>query len=424
MEQLLVSGEKKLDGAVTVHGAKNSALPILAAAILVKGECIIHNCPRLSDVLEAINILKGLGCKAELEGNTAVVDASTISGYSIDEQTMRSMRSSIIFLGALVSRMGIAQVYYPGGCEIGTRPVDLHINSLRSMGVTVEEKGSAICCKADKIYGTKIILPFPSVGATENIIIASVMAKGRTTIINAAREPEISDLADFLNHCGARIYGAGEGTIEIEGVSSLHPAQHDVIPDRIVVSTYMAAAAITGSTVTVNNVVPTHVAPVFPAFNQMGCRIYLSASSLKLEAPHRLKRISTIKTMPYPGFPTDSQPIIAAVLCKAKGTSVIQENIFENRFRYISELKRFGTDIEVNDNLAVINGVKEFHAANVNATDLRGGAALVIASLAADGISRVNCVNYIDRGYENIEKSLSQIGADIKRITYEKQKDE
>lgn len=424
MEQLVINGGNKLCEAVKVHGAKNSALPILASAILVRGECIIHNCPQLSDVKEAINILKSLGCRAELKDNTAVIDASEITDYSIDEKAMRSMRSSIIFLGALVSRTGNAKVYYPGGCEIGTRPVDLHISSLRELGVAVDEKGSAICCKADGLSGAKIILPFPSVGATENVIISSVMAKGRTTLINAAREPEISDLADFLNHCGAKIYGAGEGTIEIDGVSKLYPTEHYVIPDRIVASTYMSACAITGSQITIENIVPTHLAPIFPTFSEMGCRLYLSGNSLRLEAPARLRKIKTVKTMPFPGFPTDSQPVIAAALSTARGTSVIQENIFENRFGYISELNRFGTDIEVNEKIAVINGVKKLHASNVNATDLRGGGALVVAALAAEGRSVISRINYIDRGYENIEGALKDLGADIKRITYEKTKEE
>lgn len=419
MDIFKIEGGTALHGRVKLHGAKNSALPILAAAILIKGECIIHNCPDLSDVRTTVRILKNLGCVVKRDGDTLSVNSENICSSDIDEQMMRTMRSSIIFLGSLVSRTGKASIYYPGGCEIGTRPVDLHLKALNSLGAVVCENGSSIVCTAPSLTGTKIILPFPSVGATENIIIASAISKGRTTIINPAREPEISDLADFLNHCGARIYGAGETTIEIEGVDNLFPCEHTIIPDRILASTYMSAAAITGSEIIIDDIRPTHLSPVFPIFSEMGCKLYLNGSSLKIQAPKRLKRVRMIKTMPFPGFPTDSHSPVVSALTAAKGTSVLQENIFENRFRYVSELNRFGADIQVNDKLAVINGVKRLHGANVNATDLRGGAALVIAALGAEGESAVNYVYHIDRGYERLEKALSDLGADIKRINNE-----
>lgn len=419
MDIFKIEGGTTLHGRVKLHGAKNSALPILAAAILIKGECIIHNCPDLSDVRTTVRILKNLGCVVKRDGDTLSVNSENICSSDIDEQMMRTMRSSIIFLGSLVSRTGKASIYYPGGCEIGTRPVDLHLKALNSLGAVVCENGSSIVCTAPSLTGTKIILPFPSVGATENIIIASAISKGRTTIINPAREPEISDLADFLNHCGARIYGAGETTIEIEGVDNLFPCEHTIIPDRILASTYMSAAAITGSEIIIDDIRPTHLSPVFPIFSEMGCKLYLNGSSLKIQAPKRLKRVRMIKTMPFPGFPTDSHSPVVSALTAAKGTSVLQENIFENRFRYVSELNRFGADIQVNDKLAVINGVKRLHGANVNATDLRGGAALVIAALGAEGESAVNYVYHIDRGYERLEKALSDLGADIKRINNE-----
>ncbi len=415
MEKFKISGAKKLGGEVTVHGAKNSALPILASTLLVKGESVIHNCPDLSDVRATLNILKSLGCKVKRENDTVCVDATNANKNTIDEKVMRTMRSSIIFLSALLARMGSASIYYPGGCEIGVRPIDLHLKALKDLGVNVEVNGSSIKCKSNSIVGTKIILPFPSVGTTENIIIATVMSKGRTVIVNPAREPEISDLADFLNHCGAKIYGAGESTILIDGVSELKPCEHTIIPDRILASTYMAIGATSCDEIIIKNVRNSHLSPVLPAFSEMGCEIYLDDDSIKLISPGRLKRVKNIKTMPYPGFPTDSQSPIVAALSVAKGTSVLQETIFENRFRYVSELNRFGADIDVKDNIAVINGVKKLHGANVHCTDLRGGAALVVCALCAYGESEIYDIHHIDRGYESFESTLSSIGADIKR---------
>ena len=329
---------------------------------------------------------------------------------------MRTMRSSILFLGSLVSRTGCASIYLPGGCDIGTRPVDMHIKALKSLGATITENGSSITCCADRLTGAKIILPFASVGATENIMIASAISKGKTTIINPAREPEICDLAEFLNKCGARIYGAGETVIEIEGVDCLHSCEHKIIPDRILASTYMSACAITGGNITIQDVRPTHLSPVFPVFNEMGCRLYLERNRLRIEAPKRLRRVKMIKTMPFPAFPTDSQSPVTAALTVAKGTSVIKENIFENRFRFVGQLNRFGADVTVDDRMAVINGVKTLHGADVYATDLRGGAALVVAGLAAQGTTIVRSIEHIDRGYAQLEKNLKQLGADIKRI--------
>lgn len=424
MDKFKITGQQKLSGEVTLHGAKNSALPILCASILVKGKSVIHNCPDLSDVRTTLSILETLGCKIKREADTVTIDASYISDSKIDESVMRSMRSSILFLGSLISRTGCASIYLPGGCEIGNRPVDLHIKALKSLGAVITENGSSIVCCAGSLKGAKIILPFASVGATENIMIAAALAKGKTVIINPAREPEISDLASFLNECGAKIYGAGESTIEIEGVRELHPCEHRIIPDRILASTYMSAAAVTGGDIVINDVRASHLSPVFPSFNEMGCKLYLDKNSLRITAPKRLKRVKIIKTMPFPAFPTDSQSLVAAALSVAKGTSIIKENIFENRFRFVSELNRFGADVEVNDKLAVINGVKLLHGANVNATDLRGGAALVVAALAAQGDSCVNNIYHIDRGYADLDENLCKLGADIKRIKNEEVKKE
>lgn len=421
MDVFKINGKNTLKGEVKLHGAKNSALPVLAAALLVKGVTVIHNCPNLSDVRETLGILENFGCKVEQNGNTVVIDASVVNGSEIDEGVMRLMRSSILFLGALLARNHSASIFLPGGCDIGSRPIDLHIKSLRALGAEITENGSSISCTCRGMTGAKIILPFPSVGATENIIIASAISKGRTTIVNAAREPEICDLVQFLNSCGARIYGAGEGTVEIEGVSELHPAEHRIIPDRILASTYMSACAITGGNIIIHDVKPTALTPIFPIFNEMGCRLYLREDYLEISAPSKLKRVKMIKTMPYPGFPTDSQSPVAAALSVARGTSVIKETIFENRFRYIRELNRFGCDIDVNDRMAIINGVKNLKAANVYATDLRGGAALVVAALRAEGESTINQLEFIDRGYESLEKNLSLLGADIKRIKNEEE---
>lgn len=416
MEIFKISGQNALTGDVTLHGAKNSALPILCATILIKGTCTIHNCPDLRDVRTTIKILESLGCKVHRHGDTVTVNSAEITDSQIDENVMRTMRSSILFLGSLVSRMGCASIYLPGGCDIGTRPVDMHIHALKSLGAVIRENGSSITCCADKLTGAKIILPFASVGATENIMIAAAISKGRTTIVNPAREPEICDLAEFLNKCGARIYGAGESTVEIEGVESLHPCEHRIIPDRILASTYMSACAITGGEITIHDVRPTHLAPVFPVFNEMGCRLYLDRDKLRMDAPKRLKRVKMIKTMPFPAFPTDSQSPVTAALTVAKGTSVIKENIFENRFRFVNQLNRFGADVTVDEQMGVINGVKSLHGADVYATDLRGGAALVVAGLAAQGETIVRAIHHIDRGYARLEENLKALGADIKRI--------
>ncbi len=421
MEKLIINGGRELAGEIKVHGAKNSVLPILASTLLIRGVSILHNVPRLTDVDASIKILEYLGAKVKREGDTLIVDAKEIVENRIPEEMMREMRSSIIFLGSLLSRTGEAYLCYPGGCDIGVRPIDLHISSLRRLGAMIYESGNCLCCRRNSLHGAKIILTFPSVGATENIIITSVLAKGKTTIINAAREPEISDLATFLNSCGAKIFGAGEGTVEIEGVESLHPSSHSIIPDRIVTATYMSAAALNAKELLIKDIRAQHLMPIMPVFMEMGCKLYLDANNLKIVSPKRLKRVRTIKTMPYPGFPTDCQSIVMAALTKARGTTIINESIFESRFKHISELNRFGADISVNDSVAIINGVKNLYGANVFCTDLRGGASLVIAALAAQGRSTIGNIHHISRGYEKIEENFAQIGADIKRIDDERE---
>lgn len=417
MEIIRVTGKNKLEGEVKLQGSKNSALPILAAAVSVNGVSVIHNCPSLTDVDAAIKILEHIGCHVSRQSSTVVIDSTDVDRCDIPQELMHEMRSSIVFLGPLLARFGSAYVSTPGGCEIGLRPIDLHLNAMRKLGAEItEESGVLSCTCAKRMQGAKIVLSFPSVGATENIMIAAATAKGTTVVVNAAREPEIRDLAVYLNSCGAKIKGAGEGTVVIEGVKELHSAEHSVIPDRIVASTFMAAAAVTGGKVLIKGVVPSHITPVISAFEEAGCRVDAGASRLYICAPQKLSRVQTIRTMPYPGFPTDSQAIVMSMLCLARGTSVFIENIFENRYRHVHELRKFGAKIDVEGKVAVVEGVDSFKAARVCAPDLRGGAALVVAGLAAQGVTEIENVRLIDRGCQDIEKVLRSLGADIVRV--------
>lgn len=416
MDIIRITGSKKLEGEVQLQGSKNSALPILAACVSVNGISVIHNCPSLTDVDAAVKILEYLGCRVTRRESALVIDSSDVKRSDIPQHLMHEMRSSIVFLAPLLSRFGSACVSTPGGCEIGLRPIDLHLNAMRKMGTVIEEESGILSCSCPNgLSGAKIVLSFPSVGATENIMIAAATAKGTTVLVNAAREPEIRDLAVYLNSCGAKIKGAGEGTIVIEGVESLHGTEHSVIPDRIVASTFMAAAAATGGKVLIKGVVPSHITPVISAFEEAGCRVDSGASRLYICAPKRLGRVQTIRTMPYPGFPTDSQAIVMAMLCTADGTSMLIENIFENRFRHVQELRKLGAKIDVEGRVAVVEGVESLKAAHVYAPDLRGGAALIVAGLAAQGVTEIENVRLIDRGWQDIEKSLSALGADIVR---------
>lgn len=418
MEKLVINGGRVLDGKIGLQGSKNSALPILAATVVAGGTSIIHNCPRLTDISAALEILEHIGCKIKREGHTVIVDASSACRYDIPEKMMREMRSSIIFLGALLARFGYARVTPPGGCEIGLRPIDFHLSSLRRIGVEINENGGILDCKtSNRVKGCHISLAFPSVGATENIMLASLCAKGETVITNAAREPEIKDLADFLMKCGAQISGAGQSVIRIRGCERLNAAEHTIIPDRIVASTYMACAACTGGTIAVSGVEKEHLLPVISAFEASGCRITVKNSELIIKAPKRISRIKSLRTMPYPGFPTDSQAIVTAMLATADGTSIITEKIFENRFRHVPELIKMGADIRVEDGcVAIVEGVECLKGARVSAGDLRGGCALAVAALGAEGESVVDNIYHIDRGCEALEKSLSLLGADIRRI--------
>lgn len=416
MSKIIVRGGNRLSGEMAVHGAKNSALPILAATVLCRGESTIHNCPRLSDINAAIKILEHLGCSVKRQNDTITVNSENIKNNYIPDNLMREMRSSIIFLGSIVSRTGAALLSSPGGCELGPRPIDIHISALRSLGVDIDEDHGNLNCKVKKsLKGAEIIFPLPSVGATENAMIAASVSKGRTIIRNAAREPEIADLADFLRAAGAKIKGDESGNIEITGVQRLHAAEHTVISDRIAAATYMSAAAVTGGDIYLKNIMPKYLLPVLDSFREAGCEITADDRDLHLKAPERLKSVSTIKTHFYPGFPTDAAPTTLAMLTVADGTSIFVENIFENRFKYIDELKRLGAKVSVEGKVAVVRGVESLWGASVECTDLRGGAALVVAALAAKSVTYINKIHHIERGYENMEGNLAKLGANIIR---------
>ena len=414
MSKLYIEGENRLNGRVRIDGAKNSILPILAATLLCNGVSVVHNCPALSDVAVSLKILEHLGCKCSYEDNTAVIDASLVSRSEIPDTLMREMRSSIVFLGAILARTGSAVLSSPGGCELGPRPVDLHISNLRQLGVIIEEEHGRLHCNVGEgIKGKSLHLSFPSVGATENIMLAACIGKGTTVIHNAAKEPEISDLADFLNSAGAKISGAGSDTVEIVGVNELHGCEHTIIPDRIITATYLCAAAACGGDIELKNVMPSHLVCILDIFNKCGCSLYVRDKTVRLKSRGRIKRIPTVRTLVYPGFPTDAGPPVLAMLCKASGTSVFVENIFENRYKYIDELNRLGANIKTEGKVAVIEGVKKLSGATVRCTDLRGGAALVVAALAAGGTTEIDEIFHIKRGYADIVGDLKKLGANI-----------
>lgn len=415
MSRLIIDGGHKMEGEIEVQGAKNAVLPILAAAILSDGKNIIYNCPNLSDVETTIAVLRNLGCRVKWEGSSIEVDSSTISGYTIPDDLMRKMRSSIIFLGAIISKCKRAEVSMPGGCEIGNRPIDLHLKALRQLGVEITESHGFIHCDAENMSSADIHLDFPSVGATENIMLAACLLEGTTVIENAAREPEIVDLQSFLNRMGARIKGAGSDTIVIEGVHKLYGVEHTIIPDRIVTATYLACAAVSGGTVVLKKTNSSHTGAMLNILRDMGAGIYAEKDKIVLTPAKQLKSIGTIKTMPYPGFPTDIQSPFMALCTQCEGASVFVENIFENRFQHIEELMRMGADIKTDGRVAVVMGKTPLTGAKVIAKELRGGAALVVAALSAEGITEIENVKFIDRGYERIEKVLSSCGIDIKR---------
>ncbi|NLZ38650.1 MAG: UDP-N-acetylglucosamine 1-carboxyvinyltransferase [Firmicutes bacterium] len=421
MEKLVVHGGRRLEGTVRIGGAKNSILPILAAVVLNKStdEIVLTNVPRIRDVIKMVEILRSLGAEITWSGNDMVVATHNLSGFVVDEKLMREMRSTIFLMGAILGRFGQVCISHPGGCAIGQRPIDLHLKGLTALGAQLREQHGYIYASCSRLIGTDIHLDFPSVGATENIMLAAVYARGTTVINNAAKEPEIVDLQNILNKMGAKIHGAGTDQIKIVGVSQLHGVEYSVIPDRIVAGTYMMAAAATGGDVTLENVIPSHLDAVISKLREAGVQIREENDRIRVKAPEQIKALEYVRTLPYPGFPTDLQAPIMAVLARAKGTSIVVENVFDSRFKHVGELNRMGAQIIVtSDNrTAVVHGVEKLTGASVTAPDLRAGAALVIAGLAAEGKTTIYGLEHINRGYESLESDLAKLGAEIKRIS-------
>ncbi|MBR1823197.1 MAG: UDP-N-acetylglucosamine 1-carboxyvinyltransferase [Ruminococcus sp.] len=415
MQKFTITGGRKLRGQLAVQGSKNSALPIMAASLLCGEECVLRNCPRLTDVYAAARILNHTGCKCSFSENTAVIDPTDVTETSIPESLMHEMRSSIIFMGAMLGRTGECTVSIPGGCELGPRPIDMHLAALRKMGADIREEHGRIICSG-KAHGAKISLAFPSVGATENIILYAVTAEGETVINNAAREPEICDLCGFLRSCGADIQGDGGGCIVIKGRKQLHGCEYSIMPDRIAGATYLAMTAVSGGEIILTNACIPEIEPFLSVLEQTGCSIYTNRDNIYLRSGARLNAVrDRIRTMPHPGFPTDAQAVLMAALSAADGTSVFEENIFDCRYRHVDALVKMGADIQVMGKIAVVKGVKRLCGADVNATDLRGGAAMVIAALAAEGTSTIGKICHIDRGYEKMEDAVGLLGGDMRR---------
>ena len=413
MSYLMIGGGRPLHGRIAVQCAKNSVLPVLAAALLAGDTCRIAECPRLSDVETAAEILRHLGCTAQWDGRDLLVDTTHISRCDIPEELMRKMRSSVIFLGAILSRCGQAELSYPGGCELGPRPIDLHLTALRTLGAEINEIGGSLLCRANRLRGADIVLTLPSVGATENAILAACGAEGTTVIANAAREPEIADLQDFLQKLGVEIHGAGTSAITVQGKGTLHGCTHRCIGDRIAASTSLCAAAAAGGQVTLSGIDYRHLATVTTALHQAGCRLQCDDDTITLESSGRLQAIAPVRTSPYPGFPTDAQPLLMAALLRSEGATMFVENMFESRYRHVPELLRMGAEIRLEGRVAVVCGVTDLHGAAVRSADLRGGAALVIAGLQAQGVTQIHNMHHIQRGYQDIAGDLAALGAEV-----------
>ncbi|WP_338825310.1 UDP-N-acetylglucosamine 1-carboxyvinyltransferase 1 [Moorella humiferrea] len=413
-ECLIIEGGRRLEGAVTVKGAKNAALPIMAATLLASEDCTLNGVPNLQDVATMAAVLHSLGLKIERRADTLHLRPAEAIVPEVPAELMRQLRASNLVMGPLLGRYHFFRVPYPGGCAIGSRPMDLHLKGFRALGAEVTESQGYIEAKTSGLKGTAVYLDFPSVGATENLMMAAVLAEGVTILYNVAKEPEIVDLQNFLNSLGARIQGAGQDTIRIEGVERLKGSVYTIIPDRIEAGTFLAAAAGTTGDVFVSGCRPEHLMAVLAKLDEMGAKISLEKEGIRLKGPRRLKAVDC-KTLPYPGFPTDMQPQLMALMTVAEGTSVMVESIFENRFKHAAELRRLGADIKIEGRVAVINGVPDLSGGPVEATDLRAGAALVIAGLMASGETRVEGLAHIDRGYEQLEVRLRSLGAEIRR---------
>lgn len=415
MSAIIIRGGRPLSGSLTVQGAKNSVLPILGATLLSGEVCRIRHCPRLRDVETAMEILRHLGCRADWQGRDLLVDAADLTRWDVPDHLMSRMRSSVVFLGAILARCGQAEMTYPGGCELGARPIDLHLAALRSMGAAIQETGGRLVCRRERLTGTEIVLSLPSVGATENAMLAACGAEGTTVIANAAREPEIVDLQTFLQKMGAHVQGAGSSTVVVEGGAPLHGCVHTVVADRIVAATYLAAAAGTGGDIRLEGVDYRHLSAVATMLRQAGCRLTCGETSIRLQAPRQLQSAGPIRTAPYPGFPTDAQAVLMASLLRSEGATVFVENIFDSRYRHVPEMVRMGADIRLEGRVAVVCGVDRLHGAAVQAKELRGGASLVLAGLQAEGETVVTGVEHIQRGYEDLTGELAQLGADIRQ---------
>ncbi|MBQ3089827.1 MAG: UDP-N-acetylglucosamine 1-carboxyvinyltransferase [Oscillospiraceae bacterium] len=418
MQKYVINGKKPLYGTVEISGAKNAAVAILPAALLVDGVCRIENIPQISDVTLILRILQELGADVRLiNKNTVQIDSTHINRYHVPEKLSRQMRASYYFIGALLGRFGEAVVSMPGGCDLGTRPIDLHIKSFQSLGASVNVVAGYVRASAPEegLKGTSIYLDQASVGATMNAMLAASTAHGLTIIENAAKEPHIVDLANFLNAMGADIMGAGTDVIRIRGVRELHGGTYSIIPDQIEAGTYMAAVAAVGGDVIIKNVIPKHLDCISAKLMEMGVHVEEMGDAVRVRRMGELRRIN-VRTMPYPGFPTDMQPQIAACLCLANGTSMVNEGIWENRYRYVSEFRRMGARIQVDGKVAVIEGVDRLMGATLCACDLRAGAAMVIAGLAAEGTTEISRIHYIERGYEKLVEKFQGLGADIKLV--------
>lgn len=420
MEQYVIKGGNPLHGEVEIGGAKNAALAILAAAIMTDETVTIENLPNVRDINVLLQAIEEIGAKVErVDKHVVKINGSYIQNVHVDNEFIRRIRASYYLIGALLGKYKKAEVALPGGCDIGSRPIDLHIKGFRAMGAKVDIAHGLVTAEAQQLRGTHIYLDKASVGATINIMMSAAMAEGKTIIENAAKEPHVVDVANFLNSMGANIRGAGTDVIRIVGVEKLHKTEYSIIPDQIEAGTFMYAAAATGGDVTVKNVIPKHLESTYAKLLEVGCTIEEFDDAVRVISNGRL-RSTQVTTLVYPGFPTDMQPQMAVLLAIADGTSTVTESIFENRFKYVDELTRMGADIKVESNIAIINGVDKYTGARVNAPDLRAGAALVIAGLAAEGITVVDDIYYIQRGYEEFERKLATLGAEIELVTSEK----
>ncbi len=416
MAKFIINGGKVLKGEIDVQKSKNAVLPILAASILTEQKIKLNDCPDILDVDNMLKILVTLGCNVERFGKYVIIDSSPISSDEIPSKLAKELRSSIFLLGPILARLKKAKVAYPGGCDIGIRPIDIHIKGLKALNVNVKEEHGYIICDASNMKGADMLLDFPSVGATENIMMAATGAKGKTIIRNAAKEPEISDLQNFLVSCGVNVSGAGTGTIIVEGCGSIHGTEYTPIPDRIAAGTYILAALMTRGNLTINNVVPEHITSLISKLTESSCKVQVFNDKITINNSKRIKAFEIIETMPYPGFPTDLQAPMSALCCVADGTSIILENMFETRFKHVSELVKMGAKIIVRDKAAYITGVRRLHGADVKAYDLRGGAALILAGLSADGTTAIDDIYHIERGYQRIENVISSLGGEIFRV--------